>query len=104
MQRGWESEIGGSRSGTEMVGGDYSSRPRPCMGCSAWLDGWMDGNRRSDVASILARKLIVMLNINILMYTSPNNTKKDRIKQYPYVSLEILLYNEHCIHGKEIFV
>jgi hypothetical protein len=43
MQRGWESEIGGSRSGIEMVGGDYSSRPRPCMGCSAWVDGWMDG-------------------------------------------------------------
>jgi hypothetical protein len=40
MQRGWESEIGGSRPGTEMVGGDYSSRPRPCMGCSAWVDGW----------------------------------------------------------------
>jgi hypothetical protein len=40
MQRGWEAEIGGSRPGTEMVGGDYSSQPRPCMGCSAWVDGW----------------------------------------------------------------
>jgi hypothetical protein len=39
--RGWESEIGGSRPGTEMFGGDYSSRPRPCMDCSAWVDGWM---------------------------------------------------------------
>jgi hypothetical protein len=43
MQRGWESEIGGSRPGMEKFGGDYSSRPRPCMGCSAWVDGWMDG-------------------------------------------------------------
>jgi hypothetical protein len=42
MQRGWESEIGGSRPGIEMFGGDYSSRPRPCMGCSAWVDGWME--------------------------------------------------------------
>jgi hypothetical protein len=42
MQRGWESEIGGPRPGAEMVGGDYSSRPRPCMGCSTWVDGWMD--------------------------------------------------------------
>jgi len=41
MQRSWESEIGGSRPGTEMVGGDLS-RPRPYMGCSAWVDGWMD--------------------------------------------------------------
>ena len=31
-----ESEIGGSRPRTEMVGGDFLSRPRPCMGCSAW--------------------------------------------------------------------
>jgi hypothetical protein len=43
MQRGWESEIGVSRPGIEMFGGDYSSRPGPCMGCSAWVDGWMDG-------------------------------------------------------------
>jgi hypothetical protein len=43
MQRGWESETGGSRPGTEMFGGDYSSRPRPYMGCSAWMYGWMDG-------------------------------------------------------------
>jgi hypothetical protein len=43
MQRGRESEIGGSRLGTEMFGGDYSSRPRSCMGCSAWVDGWMYG-------------------------------------------------------------
>ena len=42
MQRGWESEIGGSRPGTEPVGGDFLSRPRPCMGCSAWVDGWID--------------------------------------------------------------
>jgi hypothetical protein len=41
MQRGWESEIGGSRPGTEMVGGDFLSPPRPCMGCSAWVDGWI---------------------------------------------------------------
>jgi hypothetical protein len=39
MQRSWESEIGGSRPGTEMFGGDYLSRPRPYMGCSAWVDG-----------------------------------------------------------------
>jgi hypothetical protein len=26
-----------------MVGGEYSSRPRPYMGFSAWVDGWMDG-------------------------------------------------------------
>jgi len=38
-----EREIGGSRPGTEMVGGDFLSRPRPYMGCSAWVDGWMDG-------------------------------------------------------------
>jgi hypothetical protein len=25
-----------------MFGGDYSSCPRPCAGCSAWVDGWMD--------------------------------------------------------------
>jgi hypothetical protein len=43
MQRGWESEIGGSRPEIEMVGGDYSSRPRPYMGCSVWVDGWMAG-------------------------------------------------------------
>jgi len=43
MQRGWESEIGGSRPWAEMVGGDFLSWPRPCMGCSAWVDGWMDG-------------------------------------------------------------
>jgi hypothetical protein len=36
MQRGWESEIGRARSRIEMVGGDFLSRPRPCMGCSAW--------------------------------------------------------------------
>jgi len=35
MQRGWELEIGGSRPRTEMVGGDFYSRPRPYMGCSA---------------------------------------------------------------------
>jgi len=38
MQRGWESEIGGARSRIEMAGGDFLSRPRPCMGCSAWDD------------------------------------------------------------------
>ena len=40
MQRGCESEIGGSRPWTEMVGGDFLSRPRP-----AWVvaPGWMDG-------------------------------------------------------------
>jgi hypothetical protein len=38
MQRGWESEIGGSRPKIEMVGGDFLSRPTPCMGCSAWDD------------------------------------------------------------------
>jgi hypothetical protein len=43
MERGWESEIGGSRPWTVMVGGDFLSRPRPWMGCSAWVDGWMDG-------------------------------------------------------------
>lgn len=44
----------------------------------------VNGNRRlekiltqEDVASILARKIIVMLIINILIYTSPNNTKKN---------------------------
>ena len=47
--------------------------------------------------------MTVMLIINILMYTSPNNTKKDQIKQYPYVSLEILLYNINCMNRKEIF-
>jgi hypothetical protein len=36
MERGWESEIGGARSRIEMVGGDFLSRPRPCMGCIAW--------------------------------------------------------------------
>jgi hypothetical protein len=29
-------EIGGARPRTEMVGGDYLSRPRSYMGCSAW--------------------------------------------------------------------
>jgi hypothetical protein len=47
MQRGWESEIGGSRPWTEMVGGDFLSLPRPCMGCSAWVDRWMDGWMRA---------------------------------------------------------
>jgi hypothetical protein len=42
MLRGLESEIRGSRPGIEMVGGDYSSRPRPYMGCSTWVGGWMD--------------------------------------------------------------
>ena len=41
-RRGWESEIGGSRPGTEMVGGDFLSQPRCCMGCSAWVDGWIE--------------------------------------------------------------
>ena len=36
MRRGWELEIGGTRPRTEMVGGEFLSRPRPCMGCSAW--------------------------------------------------------------------
>jgi hypothetical protein len=36
MQRGWESEIGGLRPRIEMVGGNFLSRPRPCMGCSVW--------------------------------------------------------------------
>ena len=36
MQRGWESEIGRARPRIEMVGGDFLSRPRPCIGCSAW--------------------------------------------------------------------
>jgi hypothetical protein len=36
MQRGWESEIGGLSPRIEMVGGDFLSRPRSCMGCSAW--------------------------------------------------------------------
>jgi hypothetical protein len=40
MQRGWESEIGGSRPWTEMVGGDFLNWPRPCMGCSTWVDGF----------------------------------------------------------------
>jgi len=35
MQRGWELETGGSRLRKEMVGGDFLSRPRPHMGCSA---------------------------------------------------------------------
>jgi len=35
MQRGWESEIGGTRPRIEMVGGDFLSRSRPCMSCSA---------------------------------------------------------------------
>jgi hypothetical protein len=26
-----------------MVGSDFLSRPRPCMGYNAWVDGWMDG-------------------------------------------------------------
>jgi hypothetical protein len=38
MQSGWESEIGGSRSRIEMVGSEFLSRPRPCMGCSVWGD------------------------------------------------------------------
>jgi hypothetical protein len=37
---GWretgESEIGGTRPRIEMAGGEFLSRPRPCMGCSAW--------------------------------------------------------------------
>jgi len=48
--------------------------------------------------------MTLMLIINILMYTSPNNTKKDEIKQYSYVSLEILLYNINSINRKEIFI
>ena len=36
MQRSWESGTGGLRSGTEMVGGVFLSRPRPYRGCSAW--------------------------------------------------------------------
>ena len=44
MQRGWESEIGGSRPGTEMVGGDFLSRPRPYMGFRAWVDGSLGKN------------------------------------------------------------
>jgi hypothetical protein len=41
MQSGWESEIGGSRPGTEMFGGNYSSRPRPAwVVVPGWVDGW----------------------------------------------------------------
>ena len=40
MQRGWESEIGRARPRIEMVGGNFLSRARPCMGCSAW-EGWV---------------------------------------------------------------
>jgi hypothetical protein len=36
MQRGWESEIGRARPRIKMVGGDFLSRPKHCMGCSAW--------------------------------------------------------------------
>jgi hypothetical protein len=36
VQRGWESEIGGSRPRIEMVGSNFMSRSRTCMGCSAW--------------------------------------------------------------------
>ena len=38
MQRGWQSDIGRARPRIEMVGGDFLSRPGPCMGCSAWDD------------------------------------------------------------------
>jgi hypothetical protein len=38
MQRGWESETGGPRPRIEVVGGDFLSRPRACMVCSAWDD------------------------------------------------------------------
>ena len=36
MQRSWESGTGGLRSGTEMVGVVFLSRPRPYMRCSVW--------------------------------------------------------------------
>ena len=42
IQRGWESENEAGSQKLEdqgqgqMVGGDFLSRPRPCMGCSAW--------------------------------------------------------------------
>jgi len=34
MQRSWDSVTGGPE--TEIIGGGFLSRPRPCMGCSAW--------------------------------------------------------------------
>ena len=42
MQRGWELETGGSRRRTEMVGGDFQSRTRHDMLCSAldWASDW----------------------------------------------------------------
>ena len=36
MQRSWESGTGGPGPEIEMNGGGFLSRPRPCMGCSAW--------------------------------------------------------------------
>jgi len=36
MQRSWESGTGGPGPETEMTGGGFLSRPRPCMSCSAW--------------------------------------------------------------------
>jgi hypothetical protein len=35
MQRGWELRTGGSRLGTDMVGGAFLSQPTSYMGCSA---------------------------------------------------------------------
>jgi hypothetical protein len=37
-RKGWELGIGGLRPWIEMDGGLLLSRPRPCMGCSAWDD------------------------------------------------------------------
>jgi len=51
VMRGWELETGGSRPRTEMVGGDFLSRPRPCMGCSAWEDD--DDDDDDDEISVL---------------------------------------------------
>jgi len=36
MQRSWESGTEGPGPEIEMIGGGFLSRPRTCMGCSAW--------------------------------------------------------------------
>ena len=78
MQRGWESEIGRARPRIEMVGGDFLSRPRTCMGCSGWE--WVSASelwycvptcRRNTVASVSEQLKFIQTNAEYFLYDPP---------------------------------
>jgi hypothetical protein len=81
MQRGWESEIERARPRIEMVGGDFLSRPRPCMGCSAWewVSEWVSG-RLLDVqlVDVVRHSDTVPDNVQQLHVQLPSTYEKTR--------------------------